>query len=383
MRVAIVHYTALPAVGGVERIIEAQAEALRDAGHEVRIVAGSGRPPPGVTFHSIPLCLPHHPDVVALGGRLPAAQHPTVVSLAAGLTAALEDVEAVSVHNALTVTLNPALTRVLFDLALSPSAPALTIWCEDITAASRFVDAPAAPWVPLSDLCRRNVQFVTISAYRAEQLHTVFGIQLAAISILAPPTPIAWLGIDSATVHLVHSLGLLDAEPLLFTPAKLLPHKGLERAVDLIDALRVRRPRAQLLITGAPSPHEPSVSSALHSHLHRSGLTVLATERNWIPPDPMVRDLMLLADVAFLPSHEEGFGLALQEAALLRVPVLCAGICPFREIGEGWATFFPPSTSPNALAELALAVAESPAARARRAALRSERDFRQRVLELL
>lgn len=383
MRVAIVHYTAPPAIGGVERIVAAQAEALRDAGHDVRIVAGSGRPPPGVTFYPVPLCLPDHPDVVALDGHLPDTYHPTVVRLAADLTRALADVDAVAVHNALTVSLNPALTRVLFDLATTRTALRFSIWCEDISSASRFVDAPTAHWVPLAQLCRSNVRFVTISRYRAEQLHTLFGLPCASTAVVTPPTPIAWLGLDPTTDRLVHSLGLMDAEPLLLTPAKLLPHKGLEQAAKLIDALRASRPQARLLITGAPSPHEPFASTALRAALQRPGLTILAAEPAGIPSHATVRDLMLLADAVFLPSHEEGFGLPLQEAALLRVPAVCADIPPFQEIGAGWATFFHPSTAPADLAQLALTVVDSPAATARRAALRSERDFRQRVLALL
>mgnify|MGYP001014275747 CR=1 FL=1 len=37
MRVSLLHYTLPPAIGGVERVVGTQAEALRSLGHEVSL----------------------------------------------------------------------------------------------------------------------------------------------------------------------------------------------------------------------------------------------------------------------------------------------------------------------------------------------------------
>src|SRR6266536_3371896 len=41
-RLALIHYSASPVVGGVERVMTAQATMLRGAGYDVRIIAGRG-----------------------------------------------------------------------------------------------------------------------------------------------------------------------------------------------------------------------------------------------------------------------------------------------------------------------------------------------------
>ena len=55
-RIALLHYTALPVVGGVEVVVGRHATLLADAGYDVAIVAGRGRSPdPRVEFVRIPI----------------------------------------------------------------------------------------------------------------------------------------------------------------------------------------------------------------------------------------------------------------------------------------------------------------------------------------
>jgi hypothetical protein len=41
-RLALLHYTAAPVTGGVEAIMATHARLLREAGHDVRVIAGRG-----------------------------------------------------------------------------------------------------------------------------------------------------------------------------------------------------------------------------------------------------------------------------------------------------------------------------------------------------
>jgi glycosyltransferase involved in cell wall biosynthesis len=41
-----------------------------------------------------------------------------------------------------------------------------------------------------------------------------------------------------------------------------------------------------------------------------------------------------MADMLFMPSKDEGFGLPLLEAGMIKLPIACSQIPPFEEIGE-------------------------------------------------
>jgi glycosyltransferase involved in cell wall biosynthesis len=96
-----------------------------------------------------------------------------------------------------------------------------------------------------------------------------------------------------------------------------------------------------------------------------------------------VRDLIALADLVFLPSTEEGYGLPLLEALLLRTPVLCSDIPSFRGIADGYARFFDVNAPLEEIACLAGEITSSPAASRRREALWSMPAYERAILDLL
>jgi glycosyltransferase involved in cell wall biosynthesis len=69
----------------------------------------------------------------------------------------------------------------------------------------------------------------------------------------------------------------------------------------------------------------------------------------------VVADLFRVADVLFLPSHDEGFGLPILEAGVCRLPVVCADIPALRELAGEDATYIDPGGGP---AEAAAALRE-------------------------
>jgi glycosyltransferase involved in cell wall biosynthesis len=91
---------------------------------------------------------------------------------------------------------------------------------------------------------------------------------------------------------------------------------------------------------------------------------------------------MILADLVFLPSAEEGYGTPISEAVALRVPLLCADIPAFREAGGAYAEYLPDVTNGDAVAARVVALGESPEANRRREVLRSMARFREAILNL-
>jgi glycosyltransferase involved in cell wall biosynthesis len=101
----------------------------------------------------------------------------------------------------------------------------------------------------------------------------------------------------------------------------------------------------------------------------------------------MMDDLYQRADLLLFPSAQEGFGIPLLEAGLVRLPVFCSDIPPFREIAGEDAHLFRLDDPPVAVAErIARFLDTDPAARLRRRVLDAftwERVFAERIAPLL
>jgi glycosyltransferase involved in cell wall biosynthesis len=153
------------------------------------------------------------------------------------------------------------------------------------------------------------------------------------------------------------------------------------------------------LVTGPPGPHNPrSVDyvDELQAERERSDVraevTFLYEERRidgrfWTATDPMMDDLYQLADLLIFPSAQEGFGIPLLEAGLVRLPVFCSDIPPFREIaGDRVYRFALDAPPAETAARIARFLDTDPATRLRHDVLRRyswERVFRERIAPLL
>jgi len=56
-------------------------------------------------------------------------------------------------------------------------------------------------------------------------------------------------------------------------------------------------------------------------------------------------------DILFMPSYHEGFGIPLLESGLIKLPVVCSTIPPFKEIGRNKVCFFDLDDSPDEIAD--------------------------------
>ena len=68
-----------------------------------------------------------------------------------------------------------------------------------------------------------------------------------------------------------------------------------------------------------------------------------------------MHDLYRLADLLLLPSHDEGFGIPILEAAAHRMPIVCSDLPVLRDLAGDAAVYVAPDADPAAVAALALA----------------------------
>jgi glycosyltransferase involved in cell wall biosynthesis len=139
---------------------------------------------------------------------------------------------------------------------------------------------------------------------------------------------------------------------------RITPRKNIELALRVCANLKDAFPDAKLIVTGPLGPHNPANAE------YFDRLVVLRQELGLVNaayflaelspeyiPHAIVSDFYHLADMLFLPSREEGFGIPILEAGLAGLHVFCSDIPPLRSLGGAQATYFSPDADPRELAD--------------------------------
>jgi len=390
-KVAIIHYTFQPAIGGVETMVSVQAEELQSLGYRVRLIGGNE--PSAIVDHCcVPEMLPSATGVQRARRRLTApevAEHGSTRYLITRLLDELCDVDDVWVHNALTLDLHPFVREALLQVVRLFPEKRWVLWAHDISAASAFVRGEQ-DWRPTS--LPSAVMCVVLSEVRRSELALSLGVAEDRIRVIPPPVSVdQWIAASPDTRLLLDAIDGLMSECTVLVPIKLLPHKNTSLLVPLASAMQELSSSARLLVTAAYSPHEPQISKSIAERLRDearfAGCTNTLCLASSITSNTLsrqvVRELMLLSDAVLMPSAEEGFGIPIVEAQMLRVPVICSDIPVFREAAGTMASYFDMQAPPQDLAEQLMRIAAQPLNVARRKACLSVRRYRQSLRTLL
>ncbi|MPZ87504.1 MAG: glycosyltransferase, partial [Nitriliruptorales bacterium] len=375
--VALLHYSCPPVVGGVEEVLRQQAQVLAKYGHEVRLVVGAGgttadgatlaRGDTTVQIH--PLLASGAPEAVeATADGTSEAVHRVAARVEAVLDEALDGSDVVFAHNVLSMPFNLPLTIALRRIAARGSsreertAPAVVGWNHDSPYFYPSYDQrlDRDPWQVLRDP-DPGIRWVTVSEARAREFSRLYGGFCPEVV----PNGIdvdSFLKLEPSISALVREERLVGSDLVLVQPSRLHPRKNIELSLRVLAALRDRDLDARLLVTGAHDPHDPAASGyarRLHELAVRLEVTdavvmladhVLADGSRMVASRVGIRDLCQVADMLFLPSLSEGFGLPLLEAGLIRLPVACADIPVLREVSGDHAYRFALDDPPEQIA---------------------------------
>jgi glycosyltransferase involved in cell wall biosynthesis len=368
MKIALLHHSAPPVVGGVESVLERHARLMAAAGHSVRIIAARGKPfSKAIDFVRLPLVDSLDRKILAVkeeldGGRVPPAFERLAAELASQIRAAAAGTDVLIAHNVCSLNKNLCLTEALHRSYRRPDFPRLILWHHDLAwTTPRYAPElhPGAPW----DLLRTDwpgaIQ-VAVSALRRDELVGLLHVPPERIRVI--PNGIAveeFFKLEDRTAGLLDKLDLLRAAPLLLLPVRITPRKNLELALRTLARLRETSPEGMMVVTGPIGAHNPDNVQYFREllALRRSlGLDpafhFLAEVEDGYLPDSMIADFYRLADALFLPSREEGFGIPVMESALSHRPVFCTDLPSLRELGGGSAFYFHPDDDPGAVAAL-------------------------------
>lgn len=354
-------------VGGVERVLGRHARLLAADGHAVRVVVARGEAPgPTVELSREPLVDSVHPDVQRVQAELDLGLVTDRFDalrdqLVEALRPRLADRDLVICHNVASLSKNLALTAALHTLAVEPGAPRLVLWHHDLAwllPRYRPTLHDGHPWDLLRQPWPGAVQ-VAISRTRADELASLLGLPRASVHVVPNGVDLATtLRLDAGTLALAAATGFLDADPLLLMPARILPRKRIEVGIEVVAALRAQGRPAGLLVTGPADPHERAPGGYL-AMLRELAALRSAEASVWFAgaeledglSDAVVGDLYALADLLFLPSSDEGFGIPVLEAALHRLPIACTDLAVLREVAGDAALYLGPDETADSIAE--------------------------------
>ena len=163
--------------------------------------------------------------------------------------------------------------------------------------------------------------------------------------------------------------GLID-KPFMLSVGTIEPRKNVPALLDAADALRTRFGDAmpRLVIVGGYGWKAAEVRARLAAGSRNGGLLWL---ENLSDGDLGV--LYRNALFTVMPSHGEGWGLAVQESLALGVPCIASNAGATREAGLDLATYFDPSSSEELTQAMAAWISDS-------AALAAARDRIARAL---
>ena len=368
-RIALLHYSGPPIIGGVESTIATHARMLTRTGYDITVIAGSGKPFDRlVKYHVIPEIGSRHPKVLAIGKELAAGKvtrdfeqfKDGILNL---LRPLLNQFDVVIVHNAITMHKNLALTAALNQLSKAKQ-PRFIAWCHDFAWLDELYIPELHPGLPWNLLRRPwpGVKYVVVSHHRLAMIVNLLQIPESAVSVITPGMEVGeFLGLSPLVANLIDKLDLLRAEPLMLLPARVTRRKNIEFAIRVTACLQSTLPRATLIVTGPPGPHNPknlAYLETLNNLKDDLGLKerVFFLYEQGEPGKPLqmpysaVAELYRISDLLLFPSQREGFGIPVLEAGLTRIPVFAASIPSFHESMGDYATFFDPNGDPQIVA---------------------------------
>ncbi len=381
-RIAIVHYSSPPVIGGVEFVLEAHAREMLKHGYEVKVIAGRGE-----RFHKkIPIIIiPEADSLSKTNKRINAELEKDIVSakfhratekIYRKLTQGLKNVDLTIIHNVLTMHFNLPFTAALekyvrehkkkrFTPPLSATkryskvrGAGFIAWCHDATFNDPVYKKKTKnkyPWNMISKPIPK-VKYVTISKERQRQLSHLFRVNPRKITVV--PDGIdhkSFLDLNEKALEVFKRFNLFNQDLVMLLPTRMVKRKNLELAIEITKELNKNLGSA-LIITGPPDPH--NIDSMryyrslknLRNKSKTKGKVIFLYEEGIKVGYSMLKSLYLLCDMLLFPSTQEGFGIPLLESGLVNFPVACANIPPLKEIGERDVHYLDLKKSPEELA---------------------------------
>jgi glycosyltransferase involved in cell wall biosynthesis len=345
--ISILHYSALPVIGGVELTVDIHAKLLKEKGFEVNIIAGDGKPDKFI--QELKSCYYEGMLQEILKGKTPDNFLIEVQKVKKKILKALKGTHILIVHNLFTMHFNLVATAALVEV----SRKIKTIgWVHDLSYVDPTYYLPAPGDSPLKFIANSTpgIKWVTITNYRKDLLSNFFQIKKNDIEVIHN-------GIDPYVIlppdmkKAAEKLKILSYYPVALFPSRLTRRKNFEFAIDIISKLKGN---PLLLLSAPPDPHNPTFvlyKNELKKRATEKGIKLIMFAEHCTIKD--IETFYFLGDFLLITSKMEGFGLPAIEASLFRMPAALSNIPPLREIEKHFQShlFFDITDKPGKIAK--------------------------------
>jgi glycosyltransferase involved in cell wall biosynthesis len=376
-RIVLLHYTAFPVIGGVEKVMAHHARLLAADGRTAVVVAGRGDPSSQVILPELDTA---HPEVRLVLRSLTQAEVPREFAalqrrIRETLAPHLERADVLILHNVLHLHLNLPLTAALHEWIERHPERRIVSWCHDI---SRYLRPSSGetlregfPWNLLRTR-QAGVSYVAVSSARRDLLAEIMRCEAGLIRVVPNGVdPASLLGFSEAGRRIAERLQWSAADLILFLPVRLTRAKNIEFALRLTAALRDSGVAPRMLVSGPPDPHTAGIGAYIdHLRKLRTALN-LETEAHFLfeelsgkgegvgVDDDVMGELYRMCDIVLMPSLREGFGMPVLEAGLVGRTVFATKMPALETIDSSLIHLIRAGDSPGDSARKILAWMES------------------------
>lgn len=372
-KIGILHYTApKKEIGGVEIVIDYHTRFLSKMGHQIHLIFGSGggyedrdiydllaESKKNVVEYRIPLLSPNDPKIMKIQKEIFKKSNETQEfkelkdEIKYDLHKIMPELDACIIHNIPSMPFNFAATAAINEV-IEEIRTKIIFWLHDSFLlreewSENFRKFPYS----LLHYQSNKITYVTPTSFRAKQFSQLpEPYKIKSMNVIPNGVDIErYIKIDETTKLLMKKLGISFEDFIIVTPVRVTPRKNIELVLFVIDELRhlidTDALSIKLLITGPPD-HQALKKGKEYLDLLKEIIDGRSLKKNVIFCDRVisyereydggyikkwsVADVYNIADLIFIPSKEEGFGLPVIEAGAVRKPIFCSRIPPFKEI---------------------------------------------------
>lgn len=307
MKIALIHPTAPPVEGEIERLLELQVRLLRRRGHCVSLGCYEGG------------------NQLETDCHIPLSREASRKALCLYLEAALAGSDVVIFHAVGTMPCAPELTAALRELPRRLASARWLCWVHAMAcmdgAFLPFGSQEIAFW--MSTPCP-DWEYVANNAWCAHLVHEAYGVPCTLLDAGADCA--AELDLPLEILSLAEKFRLWDADCILLHPTRLEPRRGIETSLRILEQLHARSIRAALIVA-AEAPFHGKETAHYAAQLRFGSRTanlekfVLLAGENFVPTQKNLSALRRVADAVLLPHPPQNPEVVFWEAALSGLPV--------------------------------------------------------------
>lgn len=373
-RIAIVHYSCPPVIGGVEFVIEAHARLFADAGYKVKLMVGKGgKVHPKVRTIVIPELVSTGGSVGASlkalsEGKVPSSFEADVKRVEKKLSTALRDVDVCVMHNVLSMHFNLILTAALANIMGRSRRIRFIGWNHDSTFGDPNYSAHQRAEYPWSLLTQElpGCNYCVISAQRQKELGKIFKIPASRLPVMPNGVDVpGLLGFTAMVREIFYAERLNETDIVALTPTRIVRRKNLEAGIEIVAELKKLGKSVRWIITGAPDPHNTDAMEyydkliSLRRELRVEKEVIFMCERfKERISNKDLHALFAVSDMLIFPSKQEGFGIPALEGGLAGLVMVLSDIPVLREIAGTDAVYIHDGEDPAVVAGDALQALE-------------------------